>query len=86
MLILTRRPDESIVLDGGIRITVLQSDSGSVRIGIEAPPEVGIFREELLERIARENERARIDPEEALKYLPGLAVPRRPSPQPEKAS
>jgi len=69
MLILTRRPEESIVLDGGIRITVLHSDSGSVRIGVEAPPEVGIFREELLERIAQENHRARTDPGEALEYL-----------------
>jgi len=86
MLILTRRPDESIVLDGGIRITVLQSDSGSVRIGIEAPPEVGIFREELLERIAKENQRARIDPEEAFKYLATLTAGRGPESQAEKAS
>jgi carbon storage regulator len=86
VLILTRRPEESIVLDGGIRITILQADSGSVRIGIEAPPEVGIFREELLERIAKENQRARIDPGEAFKYLATLSSGRGPASHPKKDS
>ena len=50
MLILTRRPHESIRLGSRIRITVLGFKGNQVRIGIEAPPEVSIDREEIWER------------------------------------
>jgi carbon storage regulator len=58
MLILTRRTGEAILMDGGVRIVVLGTDSGGVRLGIEAPPSVGILREEVVQRIAEENIRA----------------------------
>jgi carbon storage regulator len=58
MLILNRRAGEAILIDGGVRIVVIASDSGGVRLGIEAPPSVGIVREEIVERIAEENIRA----------------------------
>ena len=58
MLILSRRPGDAILIDGGIRIVVLAVDGGSVRLGIEAPSSVGIVREEILNRIADENRRA----------------------------
>ena len=58
MLILSRRPGDAILIDGGIRIVVLAADSGSVRLGIEAPSQVGIVREEIVNRIADENRRA----------------------------
>ena len=58
MLILSRRPGDAILIDGGIRIVVLAADSGSVRLGIEAPSQVGIVREEIVNRIAEENRRA----------------------------
>jgi len=64
MLVLTRKVGESILLDGGIRITVLHADAGGARIGIEAPSDVGIFREEVLERVAQENARAQVSPGE----------------------
>ena len=48
MLVLNRRVGEAIVIDGGIRVIVLQCDRRSVRLGIQAPGETGIFREELL--------------------------------------
>ncbi|HZE75328.1 MAG TPA: carbon storage regulator [Gemmatimonadales bacterium] len=48
MLVLNRRVGEAIVIDGGIRVVVLQCDRRSVRLGIEAPGETGIFREELV--------------------------------------
>lgn len=48
MLILNRRRGEAIVLDGDIRLVVLQCGRHSVRLGIEAPRETGIQREELL--------------------------------------
>ena len=48
MLVLNRRTGEAIVMDGGIRVIVLQCDRRSVRLGIQAPDQTGIFREELL--------------------------------------
>jgi len=58
MLILSRKHGEAILIDGGIRIVVLGTDSGAVRLGIEAPSSIGIVREEVVERIAEENRRA----------------------------
>ena len=55
MLILTRRPHESIRLGSRIRITVLGFKGNQVRIGIEAPPDVTIDREEVWERKQLEN-------------------------------
>jgi carbon storage regulator len=60
MLVLTRKPGEVIVLDGGIRITVLSSDRKGVRLGIDAPPAVSVLRGELVEAIAAENQRASV--------------------------
>ena len=54
MLQLTRRPNESIIIDGSITVTVVEINGNQVRIGIEAPKEVKIFREELLEKIQSE--------------------------------
>jgi carbon storage regulator len=47
MLVLTRKLNESIVIDGCIRIKVVGVRNGQVRIGIEAPDHIKIFREEL---------------------------------------
>lgn len=52
MLILSRRPGDAILIDGGIRIVVLASGQRCVRLGIEAPAQVGIVREEILSRNA----------------------------------
>jgi carbon storage regulator len=54
MLILTRRPSESIRLGSRIRITVLGFKGNQVRIGIEAPVDVAIDREEVWERKQQE--------------------------------
>ncbi len=50
MLILSRKPGDAILIDGGIRIVVLASGQRSVRLGIEAPDEIGIVREEIASR------------------------------------
>ncbi len=47
MLVLSRKLNESILIDGGIRITVVDIQGNRVRIGIEAPRSVGVFRQEL---------------------------------------
>jgi carbon storage regulator len=54
MLILTRRPHESIRIGPRVRITVLGFKGNQVRLGIEAPPDVSVDREEIWERKQRE--------------------------------
>jgi carbon storage regulator len=58
MLVLNRRPGEAIIIDGGIRVVVLSSDRRGTRLGIEAPQATGILREELVQQVASENQRA----------------------------
>ena len=48
MLVLSRKVNEKIVIDGGIVITVVKVEGGQVRLGIEAPSDVKVYREELL--------------------------------------
>ena len=55
MLILTRKIGETIILDGGIKITVSDIQGTHVKIGIDAPKEVKVYREELLTRMKEEN-------------------------------
>jgi len=50
MLVLTRRKEESVFINGNIKVTVLGVDRGYVTLGFEAPDDVEIMREELLER------------------------------------
>jgi carbon storage regulator len=50
-LILTRNQDESIVIDDNIKITVLSDNYGKVKLGIEAPQDVEIWREEIYEKL-----------------------------------
>lgn len=47
MLVLTRRPGEQIVIDDNIRITVVSVKGDRVRIGIDAPPDVVVDRQEI---------------------------------------
>ena len=51
MLILTRNQNESIVIDDDIKITILGTKGNDVKIGIEAPDDVEIWREEIYEKI-----------------------------------
>jgi carbon storage regulator len=50
MLILTRNQNESIIIDGDIKVTVLSDKHGQVKLGIEAPEDVEIWREEIYDR------------------------------------
>ncbi|MAX51809.1 MAG: carbon storage regulator [Methylophaga sp.] len=50
MLILTRRIGESLIIDEDTVVTVLGTKGNQVRIGIDAPDDVNIIREELLSR------------------------------------
>jgi carbon storage regulator len=57
MLVLSRKLNESIVIDGDIRITVVGIRGSHVRLGIEAPDSVAIFRAELCNRAEMVEER-----------------------------
>jgi carbon storage regulator len=50
MLVLSRKLNESIIIDGNIRITIVGIRGNHVRVGIEAPGSVPIMREELQDR------------------------------------
>ena len=47
MLVLSRKVGESILINESIRVTVVQAGNGRIRLGIDAPPEVRVLREEL---------------------------------------
>ena len=55
MLVLTRRHGESVRIGSDVRVTIVASTGGQVRIAIDAPEEAGIFREEIFERVASAN-------------------------------
>ena len=54
MLILTRRLNESLMIGDQVKITVLGVKGSQVRLGIEAPRDVSVHREEIFERIIAE--------------------------------
>ncbi len=49
MLVLSRKLNEKIVIDGDIEVTIVKIDRNSVRIGIQAPGHVKVFRKEILD-------------------------------------
>jgi carbon storage regulator len=55
MLVLTRKPGQSIIIGDGIEVQVLSVAGEKVRLGITAPRDVSIFRNEVYERIESEN-------------------------------
>lgn len=62
MLVLSRKLGENIRIGDSVKITVLEVRNGQVKLGIEAPPEVKVHREEIYARIQRENAKALAEP------------------------
>jgi carbon storage regulator len=56
MLILTRRVGETLMVGDDVTVTVLGVKGNQVRIGVNAPKDVAVHREEIYERIRKENE------------------------------
>jgi len=55
MLVLTRKVGEEILIGDRISIKVIEVTANKVRLGIDAPADIRIFREEILEKIRSEN-------------------------------
>lgn len=58
MLVLTRKPGEGIVIGDDIHISIIEMKGGAIRIGIDAPRDKKIYRQEVYERITQENREA----------------------------
>ena len=58
MLILSRKTDQQIKIGDDITITIIEIHDGQVKIGVEAPKEVKVFRQEVFNAIQTENKEA----------------------------
>lgn len=74
MLVLTRQTEDEIVIGPNIRVRVLSVSGNQVRLGIEAPPEVSIFRGEIYDEVARQNQAAAQGALEVLRTLTARPV------------
>ncbi len=72
MLILTRKPGQSLYIGGRIKITVMEIRGNQIRLGIEAPRDERIYREEIFVQIQDENRNAAVVDEGT---LTGMEVP-----------
>ncbi len=65
MLVLSRQRDESIMIGDNVVVTIVDVRNDKVRLGIKAPTEIPVHRQEIYEAIKRENHRAsQIQPNE----------------------
>lgn len=71
MLILSRRKDESVVIDGRIEVAVVDIKGDQVKLGIKAPRDVKVFRHEVFQAIQAQNRAAAAAPVD----LPSLDIP-----------
>lgn len=62
MLVLSRKINETIVIDGRIRIKVIRVEGDIVKLGIDAPPSVPVHRQEVYEEILKSNREAATAP------------------------
>ena len=74
MLVLTRKPDQSIMVGSDIEITVLEVRGEQVRLGIRAPRTVTVHRKEVFEQIRLENQNASTTSMDSLPEMPPLII------------
>ena len=67
MLVLSRKKDESIIINDHIRVTIVEIRGDKVRLGIDAPKEVSVHRREVYEAIQNQNRRDQVAPADAEK-------------------
>ena len=58
MLVLTRKPGDGIVVGDDVTIKVIEIKGGAIRLGIDAPKDCKIYRQEVYDRITKENQEA----------------------------
>ena len=75
MLVLTRKIGESLAINENVRITVLEVKGKTVRLGIEAPDDIKVYRQEVLVKILEENRQAaatgKFDPSQVSQWARG---------------
>jgi len=69
MLILSRKSGESIVIDGRITVKIMRLEGDVVKLGIDAPQEVPVHRQEVYEEIQKNNQAALSEPHPKLPHL-----------------
>lgn len=74
MLVLTRKPGQSVYIGDDIKVTLQAIKGNQVRIGVEAPPHVRIYREEIYLQIVEENRSAADLSSAASEDLSGVAA------------
>ena len=88
MLILSRKLNESIVIDGKIIVKILRIERDTVKLGIQAPPELAVHRQEIFDVIQRNKQAGQggAGPRQpgSGSTAPSQTPPSRPEPPPEK--
>lgn len=74
MLILTRKPDDEIIINSNIRVKVLSVNDNQVRLGITAPEDIEILRSELYEKVKETSIKASQQSREKLADVSKLKV------------
>ncbi|MCI0530638.1 MAG: carbon storage regulator CsrA [candidate division Zixibacteria bacterium] len=75
MLILTRKPGESITIGDDVKITVLGIQGHQVKLGIVAPQKIAVHREEIYLKIQEENKKSTRPVKEELDSFAGVSKP-----------
>ena len=63
MLVLSRKTNESLVIDGKILVNILRLEGDSVKVGVVAPKDVTVFRKEIYDEILESNKAASAVPD-----------------------
>ncbi|HBM75093.1 MAG TPA: carbon storage regulator [Clostridiaceae bacterium] len=58
MLVITRKSNQSLIINGNVEIVILEAKDGSVKVGINAPKNIKIYRKEIFDEIKDENKNA----------------------------
>ncbi len=82
MLVLSRRPNQSIVISSDIIVTVIEIRGDQVRLGIKAPRSVTVHRDEVAAEIKRANQEAAAGPPASAGTGSPRGLPRPPAPPP----